>query len=466
MGKNAFVNDSLNSETNSKLKQNFVTTRLERFMYNIYFFGQNSIYFIVTSFLAVYYTSVLGISATTVGSILLLARIWDALVDPVLAATIERLKFKGGKFKPWVKLATISVPIMTILCFGFSDQLLDASNSVRISYAAVTYLLWGTFYAVADAPAFALSTVITPNPEERTVLLANNQITAIVGILLSIITFPMVLKATDSNYMLSVSIFAIVALVLMSLTRFTKERVKSTKKEPTIKEIFQSVISNKYLKIIVIVNLLANGANFVMTLAPYVASDIYKDPTNVTIILGITILPVVLIAPIIPLLVRKFGKIKLLSIAFGANVALSVLTYFVAHKSFEVFIAISLLKSILLAPQLVIYPMFFADVIEYDCYKNGTRFEAATFATQTFMAKISSALSGGIGMWIIGIAGYKASTSGHVVTQSANTLNAMWATFNLGGAIGSLIALVIFIKFYDLTEEKVKDMSLSNQAKL
>ncbi|MEH7514927.1 hypothetical protein V7146_19605 [Gottfriedia acidiceleris] len=96
--------------------------------------------------------------------------------------------------------------------------------------------------------------------------------------------------------------------------------------------------------------------------------------------------------------------------------------------------------------------------------QNATHFEAATFVTQTFMAKISNVLSDGIALWIIGIEGYKAATSGHVVKQSANTLNAMWATFNLGGAVGSLLALLIFIKFYDLTEEKVKEMSLSNQS--
>jgi glycoside/pentoside/hexuronide:cation symporter, GPH family len=451
---------------NSNSKQHFATSRFERFMYNMYFFGQNSIFFIVTSFLAVYYTSVLGISATTVGTILLLARIWDGFVDPALATIIERSKLKGGKFKPWVNLAAISVPIMTILCFGFSDQLLGASDGVRIAYAAITYIVWGTLYAAADAPAFALSTVITPNPDERNVLLANNQITGIVGILLSIATFPMVLKATDNNYMLSVSIFAIISLVLMSLQRFTKERVKSTKKEPTMKEIFKSVLNNKYLKIIVGVNLLANGANFAMTLAPYLASDIYKDPEKVSLVLGITILPVILIAPFIPMLVRKLGKIKLLSIAFGANVVLSVLTYLVAFDSFELFLLISLLKAILVAPQLVIYPMFFSDVIEYDCYKNGTRFEAVAFATQAFMAKISGAVSGGLAMWIIGIAGYKASTGGQAVTQSASALKAMWATFNLGSAVGCLLALILFIKFYDLTEEKVKEMALANQAKL
>jgi glycoside/pentoside/hexuronide:cation symporter, GPH family len=446
-------------------KKDFRASRFERSMYNTYFLGQNMIFVIVTTFLAVYYTSVLGISATAVGTILLLARIWDALMDPLLATVIERSKLKGGKFKPWVNLASISVPLMTILCFGFSDQLLSASDGARIAYAAVTYLIWGTLYAAADAPAFALSTVITPVPEERNVLLANNQLLGILGILIGISTFPLALKATGNNYILSVGIFVIVSLLAMNMVRFTKERVKSNKKEPTIKEIFGSVLNNKYLKIIVLVSIIANGVNFSQSLAPYVATDIFKDPTKVSLMLGLGILPTVLIAPFVPMLVRKVGKIKLLSIALGASIVFSILMYFTTYESFNLFLVLTLLKSIFVAPQVVIYPMFFADTIEYDCYKNGTRFEAATFATQTFMSKISVAISGGLGLWIIGFAGYVASKNGQVITQSASTLKALWATFNLGPAIGCLIALIIFIKFYDLKEEKVKEMALANQEK-
>lgn len=447
-------------------KRNFATSRFERFSYNIYFLGQNSIFFIVSSFLAVYYTNVLGISAATVGSILLLARIWDALVDPMLATTIERLKLKGGKFKPWVNLAAVTVPLFTFLCFGFSNQLLEASGGVRIAYAAITYLVWGTLYAAADAPAFALSTVMTPNPEERTVLLSNNQLTGIIGILISVAAFPAVLKATNNNYMLSVAIFAIFSCLVMNMTRFAKERVVSNKREPNIKEIISSLMNNKYLKLIVLVNILASGANFANTLAPYVASDIYHDGAKVSLILGITILPVIIAAPIMPLLVRKFGKIKLYAVALSATVVFSVLSYFVAYDNFNLFLLISLIKAFLIAPQVIIYPMFFSDAVEYDFFKNGTRFEAVTFATQTFSNKIIGAISGGLGMWIIGLAGYEAAKNGHAVMQSTHTLNALWATFNLGSAVGSLLALVIFVKWYDFSDAKVKEMAIANEVKM
>ena len=71
------------------------------------------------------------------------------IVDPILAAIIERSNLKGGKFKPWVMLAAYTVPLLTVICFGFSDILIDQSLTVRIVYATITYFIWGTIYAAS-----------------------------------------------------------------------------------------------------------------------------------------------------------------------------------------------------------------------------------------------------------------------------------------------------------------------------
>ena len=95
--------------TATKAKPVFLTTWRERLGYNSFWFGQNVLFMITSTFLAVYYTSTLGIPAAVVGTILLVARLYDALVDPILATIIERTNLKSGKFKPWVTLAAITV---------------------------------------------------------------------------------------------------------------------------------------------------------------------------------------------------------------------------------------------------------------------------------------------------------------------------------------------------------------------
>ncbi|SEM56151.1 MFS transporter [Paenibacillus sp. OV219] len=448
------------------MTKQYAATRFERTSYDLFFSGQNIVYFILTSFLSVYYTGTLGIPATAVAGILLAARIWDAFVDPMLAAVVERSNFKSGKFRPWVLLAAITVPFFTILCFGFDGFLLDQSLSVRIAYAAITYFLWGTFYAAADAPAYALSTVMTPYPEERNLLLTYNKITGLVGGLAGMVAFPLVLSATDDNWFLTVLVFSLIAFGCMMMIRFAKERIKHVPDNPpSMSVIFKTILSNKYLVIIVIVSLIANGLNFMQTLTPFLASDIYHDSNATATLLGVSVLPMILVAPFAPVLIRKFGKINLVVISFAATAVFSVLLYFFAKESLTMFLVLSFLKGLFSAPFLVVYSLFFADCIEYDAHQKGKRFEAVTFAAQTFMAKVSAAISGGVGMWIIGIAGYKAAVEGETVTQSDTALNALWASVHWGPVVGSVIALVLFLKYYDLTDEKVKKLVESNLEK-
>ncbi|CAH1202320.1 putative symporter YjmB [Paenibacillus allorhizoplanae] len=441
----------------------YAATRFERISYDMFFTGQNIIFMVLSTFIGVYYMGTLGIPATVVAAILLFARIWDAFMDPLLATIIEKSKLKSGKFRPWVMMAAISVPLLTVLCFSFTNFLIDQSLTVRIIYASITYFIWGTLYAAADAPAYALSTAMTPIPEERNLLLTYNKLTGLLGVIIGMAVFPTILNATNNNYFISVLIMSVIAFLTMILIRFTKERVKQEgSSHPTVGEIFKSVIGNKYLVVIVLVGLIANGANFAMTLTPLVASDIYGDPTKVSLMLGIGIIPMLLVAPLSPLLIRKFGKKNLAMFSFAATAIFSLLIFFLARDNFSLFLVLSLVRGLLSAPFIIVSALFFTDCIEYDDYTNGKRFEAVTFAAQTFMSKLVGAISGGVGMWIIGIAGYKAAVAGETVTQTPAALNALWAAMNLGAAVGSIIAIIIMIKFYHLTEDKVKMMIQSN----
>lgn len=443
-----------------------VVPRWEKLSYNSFFIGQNILYITISTFLAVFYTSTLGIPAAVVGTIFLIARIWDALVDPVVAAFVERSNLKGGKFKPWVMGAAISVPVLTVLCFSFGDLLSGQESWVRILYASVTYLVWGTVFAAADAPAYAMATVMTPLPAERNVLLTNNQITAMIGIVLGIIAVPQLLAVTGENWFLTAVIFSIVALVTMLGVNAAKERVRIDRSSPpSLRSIFSTVLSNKYLLLTVAILLLSNGLNFALTLAPYVASDIFHDPTASTAILATGLLPVFVLAPFIPRLIRKYGKIALLAVSFIGTAVLSVITQFVAYDSLTALIVLSLIKGLFQAPLIVMLSLLFADSIEYDFFRKGERFEAATFAARTMVTKAATAISGGLGMFLIGAAGFQESIGGQQVIQPQGALDVMWATFNIGPAIGAILAAIVLLKYYDLTEEKLAEIVAANLAK-
>jgi|GEM_PF-1382292 Na+/melibiose symporter and related transporters len=460
-----------NTNLADKPKKNLVGG-FEKLAYCNFFVGQNMVFMVITNFITIYFANTLGIDMKITGLILLLARIWDALVDPVLASVIEKSHFKLGKFKPWVRLASVTVPLFTWLCFGFQDYLLDQTMGFRIAFVTIIYVLWGTIYAASDAPAYAMATAITPVQEERNFLLSYNTLFGLVGILVAMIGFPLINAAFGTkidentinyNWTASVGIFMLIAMVFMLFIFVCKERVSHEgQKVPTTAEIFKAVIHNKYLLLVVIVMLVANGLNFVQGLAAFLAKDIYGDPNSVMLIMVAQMLPMIVVAPLTPMLIKKFGKIKLMNFSFISIAVFSVLIALFARSNIGIYAILSVIKGLLSGPFMIAFSILFADCVEYYAYKTGERHEAITFAARTFVSKLISAFSGGLGVIIIGFFGYKSATADEVVVQSATALNGLWWVTNLGPAIGAIIAFIIFSKFYDLSEEKVKMMIEAN----
>jgi Na+/melibiose symporter-like transporter len=94
-----------------------VVTQKERRDYGFYFLGQNMLYLFVMNFIQNYFTDIVGIAAGAVAVILLIARFWDAVNDPMFGVYVDRSRLKGGRFKPWLKLGAIIAPLFTVLIF-------------------------------------------------------------------------------------------------------------------------------------------------------------------------------------------------------------------------------------------------------------------------------------------------------------------------------------------------------------
>lgn len=439
-------------------KHEFVSKRSERLGFYSYFLGQNIIYFLVTMFLAAYYIQSLAIPASAVASILLIARIWDAVNDPMLSILVEKANLKGGKFKPWIRSVAILIPILTVLLFSFTGWLNGMSLTFRISFATITYIAWGMAYTISDAPAFALATVMTPDMNEKNTIISLSRMAAMFGILLAIAGGPAIISATGNNYGIAALVLSVIALIFMLQVSHTKERVESTQHSPTLKQILSAIFQNKYVVTFVITTVVMNGFNFGFGIMPMLASDVFNNPMVTTIVMMGSMLPIFIVAPLMPMLVRKFGKINLFRFVLVLTVIFSLVTYLVGYDNFTLFMILTLIRGIAMGPMLVVGSLFFADAIEFDYFTKGKRFEAAVFSAQTFSAKATSAISGGLGIALLGLVGYKESTADVVITQTQHTIDGIWAIYNLGPAFGAIIALIIFWKYYDLSESKLEDL--------
>lgn len=120
-----------------KRKEGWVTSGLERFVYVIYFIGQLIFNVIVSSYTLVYLLNA-GISEVTAGTILLLPKIIDAVDDTFFGVLVDRVRFKKGRFLPWIKLASVFMPLATIFFFSMPA---GASVTVKCVWVVIGYIL-------------------------------------------------------------------------------------------------------------------------------------------------------------------------------------------------------------------------------------------------------------------------------------------------------------------------------------
>ena len=431
-----------------KKKVHFESTKYERLSYYSYFTGQNIIYMFVTMFISIYFISVLAIPAITVGFMLLIARVWDTVNDPLLSYVVERTNFKGGKFIPWVKSVSIVIPIVTFLLFGSSFFLLSLPVYLRIVIGTIIYIIWGMVYTLSDAPAYALATTMTNNNEEKGIIISNARFASLIGITIISFTGPLLVNKFNNNWVILGFIIFALSFPLMFFVGNVKERVIRSQVTPTLKDIILAVKNNGSLLVIVITFMFLFCFNFGTTLTPFISLYIFNDISLTSILSTISLLPALIVAPFIPKLLRRFNKNTLFRISLLSNIIFSIISFFIARNSFFLYLILILIKGVLSSPILFINTLYYSDCIDNYYRKTGKRYEAVIFSIQTFTSKAIMAVSGAGAMFILGFIGFKESVSGSFVNQSTYVLDGMWTAVNLGPAFGALLAIIYFTIFY------------------
>ena len=111
--------------------------------------GKDMVYMLSASYVLYYFQDLLGVSAAAMGTILLIARVFDAFNDPIMGVIVAKTKTKWGKFRPWLLIGTLTNAVVLSLMFA-APPTLDAKGLT--AYAAVTYILWGVTYTMMDIP--------------------------------------------------------------------------------------------------------------------------------------------------------------------------------------------------------------------------------------------------------------------------------------------------------------------------
>ena len=440
---------------------NYITSRKERATYFLFYLGQNILWG-YAGYVETFLTDI-GIAAGTAAMVLLFPKLWDAINDVLFGYIVDRHTFKNGqKFLPWVKIGSAAVGITTVVLFAIPAS---RPQAVKVVWFLIAYILFDISYTIQDAPAFALSTVMTSNVDERSAIIAGGKLWAMVGGVVATLLVPMLRPLL--GWFAACVIFVAVALVLMvPMVLNVKERqtaVTSSQQNPTFREMVRYLKANRFLIVALLAFLLLGLASLEQKMAIYMGRICLGQENMATLVAAGASVSVIVVSAVVPALSRKWDKFHVLCAGLIFAIVMDIVTFFVGYSNLIVALLLITLKMSGLGFWSVVIYMLIADTVEYGTYKTGTRAAGISFSLQCFVAKLKNGLIGSVVLMSLASVGF---VEGEGAVQPEGVAEGVWKLFCLFPAAGFAIALVILLLGYKLRTKDVQIMSRYNNGEI
>ncbi len=476
-------------------------TPKERNMYLVGMFGQNMIYNIVATGVYYYFQNIICLPAVALGWIFAIARVWDAINDPMMGTIVDRTKSKYGKCRSWLLFAPIVICIITSLCFlnGNYSAAKTAGNSTTmvliVAWAAISYLLWGMSFTAGDVPLWGIISRMTEDGHDRSVLISWARIIASVGgavALVGIIPLSQALNAmlgkssTAQVGFIVVGIgLTVIATVLFECAGLgTREHVPSSEEKLSVKENFALMWKCVPFRRLFISGILRSPFQLMMTVAMTLLSYYYceGDLTNAftdfkTLILIVIVAGGLFVGQFVamalcPPMIKKFDVKNVYNFASGVSAipfACIFLVYLAAPTQLDQ-IGWSLLVGLCMLLSgagfgivNVCQSCMISDCIDYEEYHRGFRPDGVFFSGQSFITKFSSGIASIISAYAFAAVGYTdvniekmnvaLQNGAKFATDYQPYAKIMWFLISIPPAIGMLLAIIPTIK-YELNQKE------------
>lgn len=421
----------------------------QRVGYGVGDLGINLYFISAMTYLLYFYTDVFGLSAAAAGGVFLVARVVDAVTDPMMGAIAERTKSKWGRLRPHIRYGALPLGLIAILTFTTPDL----SDTGKLWWAYVTYIGFGIAYTVVSIPYSALTASLTADHHERTLLSTIRMGFAFGGgYVISVGMLPLVglFEYQAEGFRSALILFAIVATVLLWLTvANTEERVQPPASQKlALADSFKAVFANPPLMVVIVLftcGMLSFTIRQTVTLY-YFKYNLGREDL-IALFFGIT-MPIMFVGLlIVPKLSAWVGKAG--GIVVGAIVTIigSIGLYFTPYAAIEWVFIWGCVVALGGTPIAVLGWAMIPDTVEYAQWRMGRRADGAIFAFASFFQKLAKALGGAGVAGVLALVGYVANAE-----QSETSLRAIHALMTLVPA-GIMVVMIIAARAYRLDKE-------------
>ncbi len=390
----------------------------------------------ISTYLSVFYTDVVGLAPAVVSIIFLIARIWDGVNDPMMGIIAEKTNTRFGKYRPYLIFGAPLVAIFSILAFSK----INASMPVMIIYAAVTYILCGMAYTAVCITQGGLVNLMTRDLNTRVQLNSLRQAgNGITGLVISAISMPLILyfgngsTASARGYLLTTVIFSIIGAACVVFGGITcKEKVKSVQgaKAPTLGEIAKKAFTNKDILLLVLVGIfMTAGILGRFGIISYYFIYYLENPALMATVLVPYNICTIVAQTYIPLLSRKIGKKGTALFGYAVQ-SISLALIFFAGKSNIPLIYVGFILTGLgnVAPS-ILYSLT-GDICDKEELETGKRSDSVVYSLVSLGTKIGMAIGGALFVALLGTIGFVANEA-----QTAETLVKLNGLANLAPII-------------------------------
>ena len=454
--------------------KNYMTTFKERLCYWTYFVGQNIYYNITAAFISTY-LAMQGIHLGKVALVLLIVKIWDAVNDPIFGYIFDKVKFKSGlKSLPWLRIAVLLIPIVTIFLFSIPAGL---SETGKLIWFGVAYVLWDTVYTLTDVPAYAMLNTMTDNLQERNLLLSVNRVFSGAGVLLYGVILPLLIsEQVGMSASLAIAIMAIFsALTMVPLCVGCKERNYRPEDEDesfSPRQMFRYLGSNKYLLTYYGGYMATDALKTSAAVTLFVSFYLFGDSLFSILLNVLNMVPGVFAAMLMPTILKRFDKFKTLFWCNIVNIILGLAIYFLGYRDKTLFIVLTCVRCVPMSIVGILAFMFTPDCAEYGQFKSGISAKGITFAIQTFSVKITGAVSSSLALALLGLFSWISveaesfeQLAAMGIQQPDVALNGLWIVYALVPVIGMIISTFFYLG-YKLNDKDVQIMAKCNAGEI
>ncbi|WP_417464022.1 MFS transporter [Kordiimonas sp.] len=415
-------------------------------------------------YLFYFFTNVSGLSGTTVGTIFLIASLWDAVSDPMMGYIADRTKSRWGPYRPYLLFGC--VPLSASFALMFTPVSFESEASLTL-YAIFVLMLFRTAYTVVSIPYSALGARVTRNFDGRTRLAGIRMYFGFLGGVCVSFTAKTLQETYGdavafSSMAMIAGVIAVVVLLVCFKTSHESTNPINTQETPTsARKSIRAIMRNRpFFLVVGGISLVTVATSTVgQTMLYYFESHIGDRSSGNTAIIIMSAAPLITI-PLWSALTLRIGKKNawILGSLIGA-VGLGML-YFAAMNALYFTYLGTVVTVVGLSAYAVIFWSVLPDTIEYGHYLSGIKSESFLIGIASSFQKVSI----GVSAFVIGIlldqTGYSAN-----LPASQETADGIRDIFTLI-PIGALLASAALMVFYPITAKSHADLVSKLQDRL